>query len=364
MDNQLTQYSFTTAHQTRRTAAFMLFLTSLLLGCADDAGSQAESEAPPVMRAAPSDEPEFISASELRQKLRANEKAKFPRVGNDIVGAELFESGVKSIGALRGLPLRSIDLGMTEVTDISPLEGMPLERVILEDTTVDDISVLKGMQLEVLYLQNTKVADLSVLEGMPLRELNLMNVPVDDLTTIAKLPLQTLWIPGTQVTDISPLKGKSLVSLDIEDTKVPSIDALAGMTSLKRLNIANTPVTDVSPLKGLKLERITVTPGTVTSGMEVLRDMPSLGQILTTMAGESRQSAAEFWQKYDAGVWKETPDNTPNNDADKSPADNETDPAKEETGKEPPAASKDEAPNNPAPSKPEGQSTEQLPPSK
>ena len=135
----MTQDEFKTSQRTWQLAAYMVLLPSLLIGCSDDAGQQAESKSPPVLRAAPSDEPEFISASDLRRRLRANEKAKFPRVGNDIVGAELFQSGVKSIEALRGLPLRSVDLGMTEVTDISPLAGMPLERVILENTKVEDI---------------------------------------------------------------------------------------------------------------------------------------------------------------------------------------------------------------------------------
>ncbi|MDG1896083.1 MAG: hypothetical protein P8J37_14365 [Fuerstiella sp.] len=357
------QDSFTVPNLTRQTAAVTLLLTSLLIGCADDSASQTDSKAPPVMRAAPSDEPEFISASDLRRKLRANEKAKFPRVGNDIVGAELFQSGVKSIEALRGLPLRSIDLGMTDVTDITPLAGMPLERVILENTTVEDISALEGMQLEVLYLQNTNITDLSVLKGMPLRELNLLSVPVNDLTTIATLPLQTLWISKTEVTDISPLKGKSLVSLDVEGTAVSDIAALADMTSLKRLNIAQTPITDVSPLQGLKLERITVTPETVTSGMEVLRDMPSLGQILTTMEGESRQSAAEFWQKYDAGVWKDSPDDKSKKEAENTPNAVNAEPAKEQTDEDSPVAPDDTAPDDPAPTKSVGPSTEQLPPS-
>ncbi len=360
MDIPLNRFDSRIPMPTGHAAAYSVLFTLLLVGCSDNSGPPADSDAPPVMRAAPSDEPEFISASDLRRKLRANEKAKFARVGNDIVGAELFQSGVKSIEALRGLPLRSVDLGMTEVSDISALEGMPLERVILENTPVEDINALEGMQLEVLYLQNTKVKDLSVLKGMPLRELNLLSVPVDDLTSIASLPLQTLWIPRTQVTDLSPLKGKSLVSLDVEATKVASIDALAGMSSLKRLNIANTPITDVSPLKGLKLERITITPGAVTTGMEVLRDMPSLGQILTTMAGESRQSAAEFWRKYDAGVWNVTAEETPD-DGDKPRAEDNAEPAKEENDTEPAAASEDEAQNSSELSKSDGQSTDVVP---
>ena len=290
-----------------------------LSGCADEQAAKKENTAPPVMQAEPTDEPEVVLPSQLRRQLKANENAQFKRVGNDIVEVVLFQSGVKSIEPLQGLPLRSLDLGMTEVTDLSPLKGMNLTSLILENTAIDDLSVVKGMPLELLYLQNTKVTDLTVLDGMPLRQLNLMNVPVEDLSAIATLPLETLWVPGTKVKDISPLKGKPMVSLDIQGTEVASLDALSGMKTLKRLNISKTPITDISPLQGLDLQRITLSPETVKTGIEVLRSMPSLNEILTTMEGP-RQSATDFWKKYDAGVWKdsETPKGASEESADDS----------------------------------------------
>lgn len=293
------------------------FLIPLVfIGCGDSPTTSTEEEtAPPVLAAEPSDEPVIITARDLRKRLRANERAKFERVGNDIVEAHLFQSGVKDISALKGLPLRFLDLGMCEITDVSAIEGMPLSTLILENTKVDDISVVKGMPLEVLQLQETGVTDLSMLEGMPIRELNLKNVKISDLSMVATLPLKTLWVPGTDVTDISPLTGKSMVSLDIEGTQVATLEPLAKMSTLRRLNIVDTPISDLTPLKGLQLERITLTPANIKTGIEVLRDMPTLSQILTTMEGNPRQAAAEFWQKYDAGVFalateeaEETPD--------------------------------------------------------
>ena len=53
--------------------------------------------------------------------------------------------------ALRGLPLRALDLGITQVTDLGPLQGMKLERLDLENVPVTDISVLSGMPLKVLW---------------------------------------------------------------------------------------------------------------------------------------------------------------------------------------------------------------------
>ena len=279
----------------------LLTLTLCSAGCSDADPEQTE-KAPPVRRAEPSDEPKVLMPRVLRRQLKANENAAFERSGNDIVEARLFQSGVKSIEPLKGLPLRFLDLGMTEVTDLSPIAGMPLKTLILENTTVDDISVVDGMQLEVVHLQNTKVTDLSALAGMPIRELNLMSVPIDNLEAVADLPLQTLWIPQTKVKDISALNGKPMVSLDIEGTEVADISALSGMVTLKRLNISNTKVSDVSALKGLSLQRITLTPGNIKNGMDVLREMSSLGDIRTTMQGAA-QSAAEFWAKYDDGVW-------------------------------------------------------------
>ena len=276
-----------------------------IAGCGESKDEQTPT-APPVARATASSEPEVILPSELRRKMKANENAKFEKVGNDIVGAELFQSGVKSIEALRGLPLRVLDLGMTDVTDLSPIEGMDLKTLILENTAIDSLDSIKGMQLEVLKIQNTKITDLSLIEGMPIRELNLLAIPVDDLTTVATLPLETLWIPQTNVTDISPLKGKPMLSLDIQGTKVDSIEALTGMTTLKRLNISDTLVTDLTPLEGIKLEGITLSPENIKTGIEALRSMPTLATVVTSPQNP-RQSAAEFWRAYDAGDWNAKP---------------------------------------------------------
>lgn len=243
-----------------------------------------------------------ITPAELRRKLNANELALFTVSGNDIVEASLIRSGVKSIEPLRGLPLRGLDLGFTDVSDLSPLDGMKLTTLVLENTQVADISVLKGMPLKTLKLQNTKVTDLSVLAGMPLTELNLYNVPFSDLSLLNGMPLKTLWLRGTKVTDLAGLEAHKLVSLDLEDTSVASLEPLSQMTSLKRLSIARTGVTDVSPLKDLALERIVLSPEKITTGMDVLRSMKSLVQI--QLAVEENQSAAEFWKRYDVGAWK------------------------------------------------------------
>jgi hypothetical protein len=71
------------------------------------------------------------------------------------------------------------------------------------------------------------------------------------------------------------------------------------------LNIAETPITDLAPLSGLRLQRITLTPARITAGIEVLRNMPSLTQIQTDI--NEPLSTADFWQRFDLGLYKYEP---------------------------------------------------------
>ena len=271
----------------------------------------------PVAKASPVataiDEPPVLSADELRRRLGTDDRAKFRKVGNEIVEAHLAGAGVQSIEALEGLPLRVLDLGFCQnIQDISVLAGMPLKKLILEGTSVADLTPLKGMSLEILHLQDTPVTDLSVIDGMPLKQLNLKGVSVSDVAPFAQMPLSTLWLLETDVTDISPLSGMSLESLDIQDTAVSDLSALAHMTTLRRLNIAGTGVTDLRPVTGLRLERIFLSPERITHGLDELRDIPSLGKIGTSH--EHQFSSGNFWDRYDSGAWrreKQQPNQTP-----------------------------------------------------
>lgn len=253
-----------------------------------------------------------LNPDELRRKLKTNEMATFLVSGNDIVEANLFRSGVRSVEALKGVPLRGLDLGFTQVTDLSPLQDMKLETLVLENVPVSDISVIKGMPLRILKLQNTKVTDFSVLQGMPLEQLNLLNLAFSDLSLLKDMPLQILWLAGTQVTELSELPGRKLVSVDVERTAVSSLEPLATISTLRRLNIAGTQVTDVTPLHSLRLERLVLSPERIRTGMEGLRNSKSLVLIQTTI--EEEMSADDFWKRYDLGVWKPADPEAPSED--------------------------------------------------
>ena len=274
---------------------------AIAAGC-DETSSVNEPVAKVLPTATIVDAAPVLTADELRRRLGTDKRARFRRVGTVIVEAHLAGAGVQSIEALRGLPLRVLDLGFCKgIDDISAVAGMPLKSLILEGTSVTDLTPLEGMSLELLHLQDTPVTDLSVIQGMPLKQLNLKGVSISDIAPFAEMPLLSLWLLETNVTDISPLRGMTLESLDVQDTGVSDLSPLAHMTTLRRLNVAGTKVSDLRPVTGLKLERIFLSPEQITEGMDELREIQSLGRIGTSH--EHNFAAARFWESYDVGAW-------------------------------------------------------------
>jgi hypothetical protein len=85
-------------------------------------------ESPPKPAAKPSvaaDEQDYepekpaLTASDLRQRLKARDVARFTKTGNQFVEAYLAESGVTDLTPLKDHPLKLLDLTRTPVTDLS-----------------------------------------------------------------------------------------------------------------------------------------------------------------------------------------------------------------------------------------------------
>jgi hypothetical protein len=94
-----------------------------------------------------------------------------------------------------------------------------------------------------------------------------------------------------------------LTGLYLAGTPVRDLELLKGMP-LKKLSIFQKPgVTDLSPLQGMELEEIYLTPKNITQGLDSLRDMKSLKTI--GIEYDQAWPAAEFWERYDKGEFKE-----------------------------------------------------------
>ncbi len=295
------------------TTCIAMLCVASFIGCGKSEKPSSMTAADQARRAAENNSTTLrVDPKALRQQLGANEMAKFLVEGNDVVEANLFRSGLRSVEPLKGLRLRGLDLGFTYVSDLTPLTGMPLESLILENTPVADLSPLKGMPLRVLKIQNTKVTDFSFLEGMKLTHFNVLNVPYNDLNSLRDMPLDTLWLTGSKVTDLAPLSGTKLVSLDVAETEVSDLTPVGTISSLRRLNIAKSSVSDLSPLAGLSLERIVLSPERIRMGIDAIRNMKSLVYIQTEI--EQNLESGEFWKRYDLGIWDDAKQSSNNNE--------------------------------------------------
>ena len=90
------------------------------------------------------------------------------------------------------MPLKHLDLrACKKVASLEPLRGMPLESLILRNTKVTDLSVLPGMPLAELYLtHNRELADLSPLadcQGLTTLSLPPRAKDIEFLRTLPKL---------------------------------------------------------------------------------------------------------------------------------------------------------------------------------
>jgi hypothetical protein len=206
------------------------------------------------------------------------------------------------------MALVQLSCAFTGVRDLSPLKGMKLQSLEAQGMPASDLTPLQGMPLKSLDLYQTKgVTNLQPLQGMPLEYLNLSGLPVSDLsplkgmTSLRRLVLDNM----EQLSDLAPLKGIPLTLLDLQECpQVRDLEPLKGMP-LKKFWVFNTGVIDLKPLQGMPLQDIRLTPRNITQGLDVLRDMKSLKTVGIGWFDTPSWPAAEFWERWDKGEFKE-----------------------------------------------------------
>ena len=210
---------------------------------------------------------------------------------------------LSDIQDLEGMQLTKLDLKNNPIADISVVRSMPLTHLELAFSKhITDLSVLQGKRLTNLHCRGTRISDLSPLRGMPLTQLNIdNNKMIADLEPLTGMKLNNLWCQGTKISSVAPLKGMPLQYLGFIRTQVHDLTPLKGMP-LILLSIYSTPVTNLEPLEGMRLEELSFSPGRITNGLSVIRNMPTLTRIND---GGPSLSPSVFWMRYDAGEFRE-----------------------------------------------------------
>ena len=119
-----------------------------------------------------------------------------------------------------------------------------------------------------------QVGDLTPLRGMPLSDLIISSTKVVDLRPLAGMTsLRRLDIGATKIADLTPLRGLSLETLEARLTEISSLEPLAGMP-LRKLSLADAKrVKDLTPLHDLPLEELEMR-GTSIENLDALQGMP------------------------------------------------------------------------------------------
>jgi Leucine-rich repeat (LRR) protein len=233
-----------------------------------------------------------------------------------LVGTQVTDDGLAylkectslTVFDLRGSPVT--DAGLAHLKDCKNLTYLHLDGTKITDA---GLAYLKDKNLTWLYLDGTKITDAGLAhlkDCKSLTQLWVRGVRVGDVG-LANLKdckdLTTLALAGTAITDagLAHLKGsKKLAILNLAGTQVTDagLAHLAGLNALTGLWIHDTGITDLTPLQGMPLEEIRLTPKNITKGLDILRDMKSLK---TIGIGDQAWPAAEFWERYDKGEFKE-----------------------------------------------------------
>jgi len=157
-----------------------------------------------------------------------------------LTGAEdprqTWRTRVEGLSSLKACPLESIHLRGLAIDQLDFLEGTRPKFLVLSMLDrLQNIAPLRDMPLETLDLSFTAVSDLGPLSLMPLQELNLANTQVKALTPLIRMQLHTLNLSNTQVKDLSPLKTMPLKSLNIQGAPVENLEPLSHIPTLENL---------------------------------------------------------------------------------------------------------------------------------
>ena len=104
-------------------------------------------------------------------------------------------------------------------------------------------------------------------------------------------------LSNSSVKNLSAIQGMPVGEVKLSHTEVVDLSALVG-TGVRNLYIDNSSVSDLEQLKGLEnLSRLVFTPEYIESGIDVVRNMPSIAEI--GKDDNNRTSPEYFWIMYD-----------------------------------------------------------------
>ena len=145
--------------------------------------------------------------------------------------------------------LRVLILDYQQITDLTPLAGLPLEYLSLTGNEVSNLHPLFGCQnLQTVDVGENPVRSADVLAQLPdLREVGLEATGVTSVAAFASSNIQSLNVRTTWVVDYTPLEDcPKLTRLITGSMPDGAAETLVGLTGLEELRLYSTPSLDLT----------------------------------------------------------------------------------------------------------------------
>lgn len=178
--------------------------------------------------------------------------------------------------------LRVLILDYQQITDLSPLSGLPLEYLSLTGNQVSDLSPLGRCQkLQTVNMGENPVRSAEVLAQLPqLWEVVLEATGITSVEAYAGSGIQFLNVRTTWVTDYTPLETcPQLTRLITGSMPEGAAETLSGLTGLEELRLYSTPQLDLSLFSDFQNLREADFYGSTVSHPEVLAGLASLRNV-------------------------------------------------------------------------------------
>ena len=115
------------------------------------------------------------------------------------------------------MPMETLSLKQTAISDLSLLRVMPF-KIIINECQVTDLSPLTGGQIHELII-GPRVQNLAPLRGMPLKDCLEINSGNLDLSPLSATPLVSFFVGTSGIIDLAALL-TSLITLNLWEMKL------------------------------------------------------------------------------------------------------------------------------------------------
>lgn len=221
-------------------------------------------------------------SSDLNEKIKIWNKSLADQWGyifnlaiyNDLLTFRISSQARLDLSALKGLPLQSIRITNSNISNFAFLENMPLVDVMLFGCSLaTDLSSFRNLKLKSLHLEAVGATDLSPFANAELNTLILKNVNYTTLKPFAHQPIKELELYGAKsidpnefinfklqkltfnysnITDLSFLNVQDLKHLTINGGRLSELNFLKN-APLEYLHLYQMPVKNISPLQNKKI---------------------------------------------------------------------------------------------------------------